>query len=53
MQFRLRNNNLLKHSMKNSDPFFVAYAFFLISHGRSKDKNEGPMPVSIITLEFM
>jgi hypothetical protein len=53
MQFRLRNNNLLKRSMIHSDPLFVAYAFFLVSHGTSALKKGDPLPVSIITLEFM
>jgi hypothetical protein len=53
MQFRLRNNNLLKRSMKLSNPLFVAYAFFLVNHEISTVKKEGPLPVSTITLEFM
>ena len=53
MQFRLRNNNLLKRSMKLSNPLFVAYAFFLVSHEMGTVKKEGPLPVSTITLEFM
>jgi len=53
MQFRLRNNNLLKRSMKHRDPLFVAYAFFLVSHEIGTVKKENPLPVSTITLEFM
>jgi hypothetical protein len=53
MQFRLRNNNLLKRSMKLGNPLFVAYAFFLVSHETGTVKKEGPLPVSTITLEFM
>ncbi|MCX6120385.1 MAG: hypothetical protein NTX44_02045 [Ignavibacteriales bacterium] len=53
MQFRLRNNNLLKRSMKLSDPLFVAYTFFLVHHQKATIKNKGPLPVSTITLEYM
>jgi hypothetical protein len=53
MQFKLRNNNLLKRSMKLSNPLFVAYAFFLVSHETGTVKKEGPLPVSTITLEFL
>jgi hypothetical protein len=52
-QFRLRNNNLLKHSMKISDPLFVAYTFFLVSHRVGTVNKKGSLPVSTITLEFM
>ena len=52
MQFRLRNNNLLKRSMKLSDPLFVAYTFFLI-HQEKSTRNKGPLPVSTITLEYL
>ena len=53
LQFRLRNNNLLKRSMKLGNPLFVAYAFFLVSHEIESIKKEGPLPISTITLEFM
>jgi hypothetical protein len=53
MQFRLRNNNLLKRSMKLSDPLFVAYAFFLVHHQKALKRNKGPLPVSTITLEYL
>ena len=53
LQFRLRNNNLLKHSMKISNPLFVAYAFFLVNHKEGTIKTQSPLPVSTITLEFM
>jgi hypothetical protein len=53
LQIRLRNNNLLKRSMKVSDPLFVAYAFFLVRHERGTIRNKGPLPVSTITLEYM
>jgi hypothetical protein len=53
LQFRLRNKNLLKRSMKISNPLFVAYVFFLVHLGQEKPKNEGSLPVSTITLEFM
>jgi hypothetical protein len=53
MQFRLRNNNLLKRSMKLSDPLFVAYTFFLVHHEKGTTRNKGPLPVSTITLEYM
>jgi hypothetical protein len=53
LEFRLRNNHLLKRSMKFSEPLFVAYAFFLVSHHAGAVKEEGPLPVSTITLEFL
>jgi len=53
MQFRLRNNNLLKRSMILSDPLFVAYTFFLVHHAKGTIRNKGPFPVSTITLEYM
>lgn len=53
MQFRLRNNNLLKRSMKLGDPLFVAYTFFLIRHEKGTIRNKGSLPVSTITLEYM
>jgi hypothetical protein len=53
MQFRLRNNNLLKRSMKLSDPLFVAYTFFLVHYNKVDIKNTGTLPVSTITLEYM
>jgi hypothetical protein len=53
MQFRLRNNNLLKSSMKLSDPLLVAYTFFLVSLKANPTRDEGHIPVSVITLEYL
>ncbi len=53
VQFRLRNNNLLKRSMKAIDPLFVAYTFFLVHHQKATISNNGKLPVSIITLEYL
>jgi hypothetical protein len=53
VQFRLRDNNLLKRSMKVSDPLFVAYTFFLVHHTKGTLSNKGPLPVSTITLEYL
>ncbi len=53
IQIRLRNNRLLKHSMLFSDPQFVAYVFFLISQRKEARKNESPLSVSTVTVEFM
>lgn len=53
MQFRLRNRNLLKSSMKLSDPLLVAYTFFLVSLESSPTRGNGHLPVSIITLEYL
>jgi hypothetical protein len=53
VQFRLRNNNLLKRSMKISDPLFVAYTFFLVHHAKGTLSNKGALPVSIITLKYL
>jgi hypothetical protein len=53
IQFRLRNNNLLKRSMKLSDPLLVAYTFFLVHHAKSTLRNNDPLPVSTITLEYL
>jgi len=52
-QFRLRNNNLLKRSMKLSDPLLIAYTFFLVHHQKATIRNKGPLPVSTITLEYL
>ena len=52
LQFRLRNNNLLKRSMKMSDPFFVAYTFFLVNRSNTDPLEDGALPVSTITLEY-
>jgi hypothetical protein len=53
LEFRLRNNRLLKHSMKFSEPILVAYAFFLVSHHKGAVKEDGPLPISIITLDYL
>jgi hypothetical protein len=53
IEFRLRNNNLLKRSMKFSDPLFVAYTFFLVSHHTGSVKKDGPLPISTITLDYL
>ena len=53
VQFRLRNNNLLKRSMKVNDPLFVAYTFFLVHHTKGTLSNKGALPVSTITLEYL
>lgn len=51
-QFRLRNVNLLKRSMKLENPLFVAYVFFLVEHqkGIAQDIDQSPVPV---TIEFL
>ena len=51
--FRLRNNNLLKRSMRHTDPLFVAYTFFLVNHLKGISKEDGPLPISTITIEYM
>ena len=53
VQFRLRNNDLLKHSMKLNNPRFVAYVFFLINERKEARTYGGPLPVSTVTVEFM
>jgi hypothetical protein len=53
IEFRLRNNNLLKRSMKFSEPLIVAYTFFLVSHHGGSVKSEGPLPASTITLDYL
>ncbi|MGA3245288.1 MAG: hypothetical protein ABSE41_11770 [Bacteroidota bacterium] len=53
IEFRLRNNGLLKRSMQFDNPLFVAYVFFLVDQRKEDRKNEGPMPVSTVTVEFM
>jgi len=53
IQFTLRDNHLLKRSMINSDPQYVAYVFFLIDKRKEVRKNEGPLPFSTVTVEFI
>ena len=53
VQFRLRNNSLLKRSMKLNNPLFAAYVFFLTNQRKEDIKNEIPMPVSTVTVEFL
>lgn len=53
IEFRLRNNSLLKRSMQFDNPLFVAYVFFLVDQRKEDRKNESQMPVSTVTVEFM
>lgn len=53
VEFRLRNNNLLKRSMKLTNPLFVAYVFFFINERKEARTNENQVPVSTVTVEFM
>jgi len=51
--FRLRNIDLLRRSMKLSNPLFVAYVFFLIRNEKEVRQNGNPMPVSTVTVEYL
>ena len=53
IQFRLRNNSLLKSSMQFNNPLFVAYVFFLVNQRKEETKNGNALPVSTVTVEFM
>ncbi|HEY9166172.1 MAG TPA: hypothetical protein VIS48_08440 [Candidatus Kryptonia bacterium] len=53
IDFRLRNNSLLKRSMKTRNPLFVAYVFFLIHQQKEEMGNEYPLPISTVTVEFI
>jgi len=53
IQLRLRNNNLLRRSMKLNNSLFVAYVFFLVNQRKEETKNGSPLPVSTVTVEFM
>ncbi len=53
IQFRLRNNNLLKRSMKLENPLFVAYVFFVINRQKQKSLGESPLLIPTVTVEFL
>jgi hypothetical protein len=53
IQFRLRNNSLLRRSMKLDNSLFVAYVLFLTNQRNEQTVNESSMPVSTVTVEFM
>jgi hypothetical protein len=52
IQLRLRNSNVLKQSMQLNSPLFVAYVFFLIDQRKEDLRNESPLQVSTVTVEF-
>lgn len=53
LQFRLRNNSLLKRSMQFTNPQFVAYVFFMVIQRKELRRNGSPLPVSTVTVEFL
>ena len=53
IQFRLRNNSLLRRSMKLDNSLFVAYVLFLTNQRNEQIVNESSIPVSTVTFEFM
>jgi hypothetical protein len=53
IQFRLRNNSLLRRSMKLDNSLFVAYVLFLTNQRNERTVNESSIPVSTVTFEFM
>ncbi len=53
VEFRLRNSNLLKRSMKLGNPVFVAYVFFLIHERKEANTHGAPLQVPTVTVEFL
>jgi hypothetical protein len=53
LQFRLRNKNLLKHSMIQNNPLFTAYVFFLVNQQREKQNYDSRMAISTVIVEFL
>lgn len=53
IQFRLRDNNLMKRSMQSDNPLFVAYVFFLIYGRKEETKHAITLPVPTVTVEFI
>ncbi len=51
--FRLRNIDILRHSMKLQNPLLVAYVFFIVDERKEAKQYDGPMPVSNVTVEFL
>ncbi len=53
IQFRLKNNNLLKRSMQFPNPLFVAYVFFLVDQRKAEIGNERSPLIMTVTVEFL
>jgi len=53
VSFRLRNNDLLRRTMKLQNPLLVAYVFFIVGERKEAKQNGGAMPVSNVTIEFI
>jgi hypothetical protein len=53
VEFRLRNNNLLRQSMKFRNPLLTAYVFLIINERKEASAHENPVPVSTVTIEFL
>lgn len=53
IQFRLRNENLLKRSMKLDNPLFVAYVIFLVDWQGEEMRYRNATPAPTVTVEFL
>jgi len=53
IQFQLRNNNLLRRSMKLYNSQFVAYVLFLTNQRNERIVKENSIPISTVSIEFM
>jgi hypothetical protein len=53
VSFRLRNNGLLRRSMKLQNPLLVAYIFFIVDEPRKAEEDDDRLPVSNVTVEFI
>jgi len=53
IQFQLRNNNLLRRSMKLYNSQFVAYVLFLTNQRNERIVKENYIPISTVSIEFM
>jgi hypothetical protein len=51
--FRLRNNGLLRRSMRSGDPLFIAHVFFIINQRKEVTYYGSALPVPTVTVEFL
>ena len=53
VEFRLRNDNLLRQSMRLSNSLLTAYIFLIVNERKEATTNEAPVQVSTVTVEFL
>ena len=53
VEFRLRNNGLLRRSIRTVDPLFIAHVFFIINKRKEEINYESALPVTTVTVEFL